>query len=336
MSNITRQLVVSLLVLAMLFTFGTIGYMLIGDRSLFESLYICVVILTTVGWKEGGNPLSHAEIAWTIFLMISGIAAVLYASANVVAFFIDGQLRVIFGRRQLMNKINNLRNHYVVVGFGRMGRALCLTLKYRGVPFVLIENNERRIQEAEQLGCLFICDDAMREETLVLAGIDRASGLATCLPHDADNVFVTLNARSLNDKLTIITRAEDVRTEPKLIRAGADRVICPPLIGAIRITDLLLNPLVEDMFELDGHWPDLEILKVSLHRFPGTEGKTIDQVVPLVDTGIIVIAIVGADGCRRFSPSPDTELDRGDELVIVGPTGCVKQMVQSFGNLKAA
>ena len=336
MSEVAKKLRLSLLILAGLYVVGTGGFVLLSGRSAFESLYVTVVILTTVGMKETGLPLSTTEQAWAMVLMLAGVGTVIYAMGIVVACLVDGQLREMLGRRHLMHKIKDLQNHFIVVGFGRMGQALCLTLEYKGVPFVLIENNEERIRNADALGYLYIRGDAMQEETLLSTGIERARGLAACLPSDADNVFVTLTARSLKDDLHIIARAEQIRSEPKLARAGATRVICPHLISAVRVSDLLLNPLVDEMMELDGQWPDLELSKISVRRVPDAVGKTLDDLSLSGERGVIVVAVVTADGQRHFNPEPDMQLNRGDEVVIVGPTGCLQRTFPTLGRGEAA
>ena len=327
MSSAGKRLWMCFVVLASLYALGTAGYIVLGHRSAFESFYITTVILTTVGMKDSGDPLSLAEQLWTTILMVAGIGTVLYAMGNVVAFFVEGQLREVFGRRHQMHKINALTDHYIVVGFGRMGRALCTTLHYRHVPFVLLENDEGRVRESERLGYPFLNGDGMQEQTLSCVGIDRARGLATCLPHDADNVFVTLTARSLNENLTIIARSEEVSTEAKLIRAGANHVICPPLIGAVTVTSLLMNPTVDQTLELDGNWPDLELSRLSLHRLPGAVGKTVQELATSGADDVVVLSIVGADGTQRFNPPAQTQLDEGDEVVVVGRTGGIKDVI---------
>lgn len=334
--NSTRnQMRLSMCLLVLLFIIGTAGYVLIGGRSLFEALYITVVILTTVGLKEGGEQLSNAELAWSMVLMLVGIGTVLYTTSIVVAFFVDGQMRTLLGRRQQMNRINSLDGHFIVIGFGRMGQAICQTLHYKDTPFVLIETREDRIAQAQGLGYLCHQGDAMQEMTLLQVGVDRANGLATCLPDDASNVFVTLTARSMNEQLMIVARAESTETERKMMRAGATRVICPPVIGASRVTDMLLNPAVEEMLELDGHWPDLELSKLSMQRFPAAVGQTIGELI-LAEDDVMVAAIVSADGTRKLHPPADTVLDAGDEIVIVCATGCIGDTVQRLSGKAAA
>jgi voltage-gated potassium channel len=320
------KLRVSLVAIATLFLIGTLGYVLIGGRDLFESFYVTVVVLTTVGMKETGLPLSLPEQWWTIFLMIAGIGTVLYATGNVVAFFVDGQIREVLGRRQLMKQINELQGHYIVVGFGRMGHALCATLSYKGVPFVLIDNSDEAAEEVGRLGYLYLHGDAMQEEILLMAGVDRAAGLATCLADDANNVFVTLTARSMNERLHIIARAEAIRTEAKLLHAGANRVICPVVMGAGMLTHLLLNPQVEEILELDGHWPDLEVTKLNIHRFPNSVGKPLKTLFNELDRRVMVVAKVSVDGTQKYNPSVDEILNDGDEIVVVGPAGSINQI----------
>ncbi len=329
-NGIGGQLRISLYILIGLFGVGALGFWMFGDRSAFESLYLATVILTTVGMKEGGTQMNDAEKAWSVLLMITGIGTALYATGNIVAFFIDGQIRSLLGRRQLMSRINKLRDHVIVIGFGRVGQAICQTLAYKGVPFVLIDHNDQRLADADAMGLLYLRGDAMHEETLMQAGIDRARGLATCLKADADNVFVTLTARSFNDQLHIIARAENTRSELKMIRAGASRVICPSRISASRMTHLLINPVVEEILELDGHWPDLEITKLAIRRFPKAAGMTLEQLNLSQHGSTVVLAVVSTDGTRRIHPSPDTVLGEHDEMVIAGDAGCVTQVVRTL------
>jgi len=329
-SGIGRQLRISLCILIGLFAVGALGFWHLGGRSAFESLYLATVILTTVGLKEGGAELNDAEKAWCVLLMITGIGTALYATGNVVAFFIDGQIRSMLGRRQLMSRINQLRDHVIVIGFGRIGQAICQTLAYKDVPFVIIDNDDERLAEMDAMGMLYLRGDAMHEEVLMEAGIDRARGLATCLKEDADNVFVTLTARGFNEKLHIITRAEQARSEIKMLRAGASRVICPSRISASRMANLLINPVVEEILELDGQWPDLEITKLAMRRFPGAAGMTLEQLKLSQHGSVVVLAVVSTDGTRRIHPSPDTVLDEHDEVVIAGDAGCVTQVVRTL------
>jgi len=317
-SNPIQRIWLSVFLLTVLIVVGAAGLMVLGGRSAFEAIYLTVVILTTVG-MEGPN--SDAERAWGLFLMIAGVGTVIYATGQLVSFFVEGQIRNILGRRKVQTKINKTTDHFIVIGFGRMGQALCATLQCSGKPFVLIESDEQRIAQAEQLGYLIVQGDAMLEHTLMTAGIERATGMATCLPKDANNVFVTLSASGLNPELHIVSRAEDSSAEAKLHRAGAQKVICPPLIGAARVGDLLMNPSVDDMVELDGRWPDLELSQISAARFPALIGKTIGDLCETVGKNTSVVALTTAQGDRKLRPDSETVITKGDQLVLIGPRG---------------
>jgi len=231
-----RKLIVSVVVLIALLVVGAAGFYLLGDgRTPFQALYVTVVILTTVGMKEGSVQLNEGEQVWAIVLMLVGISTALYVAGNLVAFIIEGDLRRILGRRHLQKQIEHLDSHYIVCGFGRMGRALCESLAENNVPFIVVDFDQSLMMDADELGYLYLVGDAMSEQVLYRARVQQAAGLAACLATDADNVFVTLTARGLNAELTIIARAETPSTEPKLKQAGANEVVLPANIGATRI-----------------------------------------------------------------------------------------------------
>lgn len=327
---VRRQLKLSIILLVSLLLVGVAGFYLLGDgRTLFDALFMTAHVLTTVG--DSRRQLNGAEEVWETVLMLAGIVAALYAGGNLVAFLIGGEIQRMFGRRQLLNKISRLHDHYIICGFGRMGRALCAALAQRDVPFVLIENNAERTAAADRLGYLYILGSAMAEQDLQLARLDEARGLASCLRSDADNVFVALTARGLNEKLTIIARAENVDAESKLRRAGADRVICPPVIGANRIMTMMLHPAVDELMDLAVSGPDLEISKVKLSQLPRARGKRLRDLELPAKTGLMVVALVHPDGQRRFNPPPDTQLGTDDEMIVIGPTGGAGQMMALLG-----
>lgn len=313
-----QRIGLSVALLIALVVIGAAGLVILGDRSMSEAIYLTVVILTTVGME---GPTNDAERAWSLFLMIAGVGTVIYATGQVVSFLVEGQVNDLLGRRKMKKRINELKGHTVVVGFGRMGRALCATLRCEGRAFVLIESQAERVEEAEQLGYLVLLADAMHEQTMIEAGVDRASALATCLPSDADNVFVTLSASGIHPGLHIVARAEDGATTSKLHRAGASRVVCPPQLSAVRVSDMLQHPLVDDMIELDGAWPDLEIAQLSAGRFPGLVGTTIDALIAWLGAQNSVVAMTSALGERRMLPPIETVIQEGDQLIIIGPRG---------------
>lgn len=327
-----QSLIKAACLLLALLVIGAIGFMLFGTgRSLFDAIYITVVILTTVGMKEGGMNLNAAEQSWALLLMLAGIFAAFYAGANLVAFIVEGDLNRILGRRQLKKQIDQLNQHFIVCGFGRMGSALCESLASRDVNFILVEQDPEKAAEADRMGYLCIQGDAMNEDTLERARIHQASGLATCITSDADNVFVTLIAREFNEELKIISRAESQNTEGKLRRAGADRVICPPVISATKVTQMLLNPAVDELVDMAVTGADIEVSKLRMGELPGAMGKSLRELDLRNKTGLMVVAIVHADGSRDFSPAPESVLNDGDECIVVGQQGGVATMLELFG-----
>ena len=309
-----RQLVVSLGILVVMLFVGSGGFYLLSDgQTYFETVYLTALILTTVGMKEGDISLNSSQQAtWS-------------------RSFIDGELRRLFGRRQLQKKIGQLKDHFIVCGFGRMGQALCETLSERDASFLLIEQNPSRIQEADRLGYLHLQGDAMSEQVLADAQIERASGLASCLGQDADNVFVTLTVRGLNDKIFIISRSEEIGAESKLRRAGANRVICPSLPGAKRITHMLIQPEIDELLKLTVTGPDLSISKVALSNLPGAVDRTLRKLSLPSEARLMVVATIHTDSQRKFNPLPNTKLLIDDEIIVISPSGGADKMMQKLG-----
>ena len=331
-SSSWRQLKVSLVLLAAVLITGTLGFYLLGDsRGVLESVYLTVMIVTTVGLKDQYPHFNDAESAWALVIMLVGVATALYATGNLVAFLIGGELRTLLGRRQLESKIKLLRDHFIVCGFGRMGRALCDALSKRKTSFVVIDNDPERTALAEERGYLYILGDATLEQTLETGHIIDARGLASCLKSDADNVLVTLSARGLREGIVITARAEQEETENKLLRAGANRVICPPVLGANRIMQMLLHPAVDELLDVVVSGQDLGISKVKASELPRALGRTLDDLKLPTRTGLTVVVVVHGDGRRLFNPPPSFRIDSDDELVVIGPPEGVSAMLEELG-----
>jgi voltage-gated potassium channel len=325
-----RSIRVSIGILAILFLVGTTVFYWIGhsEHTLFDSVWMTLQILTTVG--DAGIDRSVPEKAWSLVLMIFGVMAVFYLGINVVAFILDGELRQILGRRQVLSRIKKMTDHFIVCGYGRMGRALCDELYKKGASFVLIDNDADALVEAGRQGHKYINGDAMLESSLKAARIDSAQGLASCLPDDADNVFVTLTARDLSQGLTIISKACYDEGAERLKRAGADHVLSPSKLAATRALTKLMLPAVDELLEIVVHGPDLEISKVTLDRLPGAIDQPLRHLELPAKTNLLVVAIVHEDGTRSFNPSPDTRLAARDELIVIGPRGGVNTMMELF------
>jgi len=300
-----------------------------GRRSWFDALWMTLQILTTTG--DTGFARTHAEQVWSVALMAVGVLVVFYLGINVTAFILDGELRQVLGRRRLESRISKMQGHFIICGFGRMGRALAEALEAKGAKFVIIDRDEQTMLGAAERGYLHLRGDAMSDVDLEKAQIRNAAGLATCLPEDSDNVFVTLTARHLNKNMRIVAKANYDEAHDKLRRAGADEVLSPSKLAADRALTKFMLPAVDELLELVVHGAELEVSKVSLGRLPQAIGRPLRDLSLPQKTGLMVMAVVHPDGRRSFNPSPDTVLQSGDELIVIGPEGGVNKMVGHFG-----
>jgi voltage-gated potassium channel len=239
------QVGVGLVVLTLITFVGTVFYTLFEDFSILEAFYMTIITISTTGFKEV-RPLSDAGMVITILIIITGVLTIAYTGGKAAQLIIETHL---FRRKRMSKQVEKLSNHYIVCGYGRMGREVCDTLEENNETFVVIDNEQSKIDELIKRGFLFIYGDGASDETLVQAGIERAKGLAAVVKSDAENIFITLSARLLKKDLFVVARAIEERTESKLIKAGADRVVKPYELGGKRIVHLLLKPGVTDFIE---------------------------------------------------------------------------------------
>lgn len=304
--------------MALLVAVGVLGYEWIEGWGFLDSLYMVVITLGTVGFSEV-HPLTDAGRVFTIFLVVGGVGLVTYTVGVVTRLIIEGELQQILGRRRAMSKIKNLRDHYIINGYGRIGSLIASEFQKRPVSFVVIERNEQKVLALPQ-DFPIIHGDGTEEEVLQQAGIERARGLVTVLHSDADNLFVTLTARDLNPKLFIIARYEEPRSELKLLRAGADKVISPYIIGGTRMAMAVLKPAVIDFIELATQTESLGLQMEEVFLAPGSPLIG----VPLASTEIrskldtIIVAIKRKTGHMEFNPSAGSVLEEGDKLIAIG------------------
>ncbi|MEN8779879.1 MAG: potassium channel protein [Desulfobacterales bacterium] len=315
----TAHLIITILVSAFLVALGTAGYMLIEGWPMLESLYMTVITFSTVGYGEISQ-LSPTGRIFTLILIVLGVGFVAYVIGNVIQFLVEGRIRLILGRHKLDKKIDRLNTHYIVCGYGRMGRAFCRYLTQRHLEFVVIEKNTNRIPIMNEDGILYISGGATQEANLNKAGIKRASNLIATLGTDADNVFLVLLARGLNPNLYVVARASQNETKKPLYSAGADVVVSPFDVGARRMAHAILRPNVIRFLELAfaDESTDIHIEEVKV----AASSTLVD--VTLQDSGIrktydlIILSIVKEDGTMLFNPSADTKINAGDTVVAVG------------------
>lgn len=324
-----RQLLFVIVLLILFTMIGTFGFRITEGWDWLQCLYESVIIMTTVGLSATRqSELRDVTKAFIIVYLMCGVGIFTYSVSQFGQYFVNLQLRGILERRKMDRAIDRLTGHYVICGFGRMGREICRYLSSRGKPFVVIDSDPAKLEpECRDLGWLYLAGDATDDAILVHAGIHRAKSLATVLPTDADNVYVVLTARLLNDKLQIIARASDEKAVDKLQRAGATRVVSPFASGAVKIARFMLNPSIEDFLEVtDDRGSQLELAEVLISAQSPYIGRQLME-TDLRDRGIMVIGIRRANGERLMPPSGGAVIQSGDSLFAFGSSQAVNDMI---------
>lgn len=319
MGELKKRLILSVGLIVFVVSFGTFGYVAIEGWNLLDSLYMTVITLTTVGYKEI-HDLSLNGRLFTIILLIGGVGTMLYVLSTGAKFILEGELQEIYGRKKLEKRLKDMKDHYIVCGYGRMGKIITRELKHEKFRFIVIEKSEVILDTDEREDILIIHGDATKDELLKRAGIERAKCLISVLPTDAENLYVVLSSRGLNPDLLIVARAGEEGSEQKLLRAGADRVVSPYHIGGLRMAHTVLKPAVVDFIEFvtkSGNI-DLQIVEISVKEGSKLAGLTLDECGIGRDLGIIIVAIKQQSGEMRFNPTFRTAIEAGDTLIAVG------------------
>ena len=307
--------------------FGTSGYYFIEHMPLFEAFYMTIITISTVGYAEI-IPLSQAGRALTIIIIILGITVGAYTIGMLVRAFIEGELLKIFGRRKVQKQIAELKDHFIVCGFGRIGRIICNELAADNIDFVVIEHDPSIIERIETKNYLFFEMDATCEEALLKAGIMKAKGIATALRSDANNVFITLTAKGLRPDIYILARASHENNEDKLSRAGASRVVSPHLIGGKRMAQVLKRPTVVDFIDIATMGSSLGLMmeEAKIGEKSDLINKNLIDSNLRKDFGVIIVAIKKLAGNMIFNPMPSETLESGDVMVVIGKKEDLKRM----------
>ncbi len=326
----TRRLVVAGFLLVAVVVFGTLGYALIERWPVFDALYMTVITVGTVGFTEV-HRLSDAGRAFTMALVIVGVGAIGFSFGTLIDFFVEGHLKGMLEGRRMSKEIDQLSGHHIIAGIGRVGKVVARELAEEGAPFVVVESADARIQQAKAEGWLYVQGDATEEETLQAAGIARAASLITALDQDADNLFVTVTAKTLNPGLFVVSRSATESSESKLIKAGVDRVITPTVIGGRRMASLVLHPFVADYLDLVTHDAGVEYRLQEMDLPPSSPivGQSIRQSAVRDRFGAFILAIRGSDGAIDTNPSFDRVLMAGDRLVVLGTNEQLSALAQA-------
>ncbi len=299
---------------------GALGYHAIEGWSLFDSLYMSVTTLTTVGYGEV-HPMGVAGRTFTMGLLLTGVFTLFYAASAVIRAIVGGELTGQLDRNRMEKKLQSLNDHIIVCGYGRMGRLVAHEFSQQRIPFVVIERSAELLSGFSAEHGVPLPGDATHDETLKRAGIERARTLVTLAASDADNLFITMSARLMSERIFIVARAEDEGAETKLIRAGASRVISPYVIGGQRVAQAVLRPSVVDFIELAtrSDYMALQIEETEVKKGSALVGKEMRETGLRKDLGLVVVAIKRADGRMVFNPPPDAPILERDTLIALGP-----------------
>jgi voltage-gated potassium channel len=329
--------VLATLLLSLMVLGGTVGYMVIEGWSAWDAFYMTIISLTTVGYREV-HPLSRAGEAFTTALLVGGVGTVLYSFTLLGARVIEGTLHNPWERRRVMHMLEQLENHFIVCGYGRIGAIVVDDFERQRVPYVVIERDPARLQILRDAGRLVVEGDASSEEVLTKAGVARARGLIAAVSTDAENVYAILSARLMQPSLYIIGRAESDESAKKLKKAGADRVISPYQIGGLHMAQLALRPAVVEFVQLatSSEFMDLSMEQVEVRTDGPLVGQTIVGANLRQTFGVIVIGIRRASGRMEFNPASDARMEAGDHLVVLGPNERLGALARHAGETARA
>ena len=311
-----KKLQIGLLIILSIIFVGTFGYMIIEKWSFFDSFYMTIITISTTGFKEL-KPLSTPGMILTVGLIVTGVVSIAYTGGRGLQLLVESQ---ILKKRRMSKMFDKISDHYVICGYGRMGKQIADHLHDHNLKFVVIENEPSSIIKLEELGYLYILADATDDDALKKAGTERAIGLVAVLSSDAENVFTTLSARELNSKIFIVARAIDEGTEGKLKKAGADRVVKPYELGGNRMVQLLLRPGVADFIEGVAKKQNVDISLEQIVVCDGSKlvGLTLAESPIRSQLNIIIIAIDKHTGSFVYNPQSAAKIEIGDKLIAIG------------------
>lgn len=316
---------------------GTAGFVWIEHYPVFDAFYMTLITVTTVGYGEV-HPLSQAGRLFNSFVILFGVVIMLLAIGAMTQIVIELELNQFFGKRRMKNMIDKLEGHIILCGYGRVGRGAAEELLRTGTTFVVVDNNEDRVERAIKAGMLAVHADASRDETLRDVGIARAKGLIATLSSDADNLFLILSAKSLNAQLLLSARVSEESSEQKMRRAGADHVFAPYNTTGHRMAQALLKPHVQQFLDFTTSQNiglDVGIEQVLVTENSTYIGRSLAEMPIRRETGVIVLAIRKATGEMSFNPPAEARIRGGDHLIAMGEPAGLRKLEQLLEGLRS-
>ena len=294
---------------------GTTVFHVLEGWSILDSLYVTAQTVTTVGFGDLTPRTPYGRAFAVVFMMVS-VGIVLYALTSTVQAIVHSELFATYGHSR---KMRQMRDHFIICGAGRVGSHLIRSLRAANGNFLVVENDQAKVEALMDLGITVLPRDATLEETMREAGVEHARGLASCLPDDADNVYVVLTARDLNPTLHIVARAAEEQAESKLLRAGANRVVAPTIIGGHRMAMALTKPAVGDFLDsITANHLELGFEQLEVDAGSTLVGRKLSESVIRSELNIVIVSIRRDDGEIIFNPSGSTQIEGGDMLIAIG------------------
>lgn len=325
--NYLRQTLISIGLSIVLMGVGSAGYMIIEGWNFMDAFYMTIITMATVGYGEVHQVGLGGRI-FTVVLILLGVGFFLYVAGNIIQFLVEGRIRSVLGRRKLDKQINKLKGHYIICGYGRIGRVLARFLTARYIDVVVIERSQNRVAKMDEDGILYLIGEATDESILERAGIQRAKGIVTAVATDADNVFLVLIAKQLNPRLFIVARATQNDAKKTLLAAGADKVISPYDLGARRMAHAILRPTVIRFLEMAfaDESVDIQIEEVRVGAGCRMAGMTMKDSGIRQEFDLMIMVIRKPDDIMTFNPKADTVIEAGDVMVVVGAAKNIKRL----------
>lgn len=326
-SSRRRAAILAVILFAVVTVGGTIGYMLIEGWGAWDSFYMTIISVTTAGYREV-HEMSFYGQAWTSVVLILGVGTLFYTASLVLAEVVEGDFFKRLEERRFNRMLDQLTSHFIICGYGRIGKVIADEFRRQEVPYVVIDRDAARVHEVLEIGGMGVAADASREDVLRKVGIDRARGLIAAVGTEAENVYTVLTARQLRKDLYIIARVEAPHAESKLRAAGADRVLSPYQLGGVQIAATALRPAVVDFMHLATSSDRLDLAAEQIEVSDGSPfvGKTIKDANLRADFGVIVVAIKRKAGNMEFNPPPEAKLADRDQLVVLGNSDQLKNL----------
>jgi voltage-gated potassium channel len=327
-ARIQKRLAAVGLAVASVLILGAWGYMTFGGFPAFEAFYMALTTITTVGYGEI-LPMSRAARTWNIVYVIVGVSTMIVSLGALTQTVVELELSGYFAKRRNRRMIDKFENHYIICGFGRVGRAAAAELDISAAAFLIVDRNEEEVEQAMRMGYVAVAADCTRDESLRELGIDRAAGLIATLSTDADNLYLILTAKTLNPKVQVAARVIEEDSEAKLKRAGADIVYAPYSMAGHRLSQSLLRPHVKDFIDFttgNAIGLDVRIEQILVTGRSEFVSKSLRDTPIRRELGVIVLAIRRANGEMIFNPPAECVMAAGDYLIVLGPPGQLRRL----------